>query len=43
MDITSFLLYCFIITATPGPTNVVILSTTQNYGIKKGLHFSYVN
>ncbi len=41
MDITSFLLYCFIITATPGPTNVVILSTTQNYGIKKGLHFSY--
>ncbi|WP_336634638.1 LysE family translocator [Lysinibacillus fusiformis] len=41
MDITSFLLYCFIITATPGPTNVIILSTTQHYGIKKGLHFSY--
>lgn len=41
MNITSFLMYCFIITATPGPTNVVILSTTQNYGIKKGLHFSY--
>jgi len=41
MDITSFLLYCFIITATPGPTNVVFLSTTQNDGIKQGLHFSY--
>jgi len=41
VNITSFLMYCFIITATPGPTNVVILSTTQNYGIKKGLHFSY--
>ncbi|WP_155591151.1 LysE family translocator [Lysinibacillus cavernae] len=41
MNITSFLMYCFIITATPGPTNIVILSTTQNYGIKRGLHFSY--
>lgn len=41
MNITSFLMYCFIITVTPGPTNIVILSTTQNYGMKKGLHFSY--
>ncbi|MGE7111549.1 hypothetical protein [Lysinibacillus sp. NPDC047702] len=40
MNITSFLLYCFIITVTPGPTNIVILSTTQHYGIKRGLHFS---
>lgn len=41
MNITSFLMYCFIITVTPGPTNIVILSTTQNYGMKRGLHFSY--
>ncbi|MGY4795809.1 LysE family translocator [Lysinibacillus fusiformis] len=41
MNITSFLMYCFIITVTPGPTNIVILATTQNYGMKKGLHFSY--
>lgn len=41
MNITSFLMYCFIITVTPGPTNIVILSTTQHFGIKRGLHFSY--
>ncbi len=41
MNITSFLMYCFIITVTPGPTNIIILATTQNYGIKRGLHFSY--
>lgn len=34
-------MYCFIITVTPGPTNIVILSTTQHFGIKRGLHFSY--
>lgn len=41
MNITSFLMYCFIITVTPGPTNIVIISTTQHFGIKRGLHFSY--
>ncbi|MCM3444621.1 LysE family translocator [Metabacillus halosaccharovorans] len=41
MDITSFLLYCFIVTFTPGPTNVVILSTVHNRGTKKALEYTY--
>ncbi|MEC1180586.1 LysE family transporter [Metasolibacillus meyeri] len=41
MNITSFLLYCFIITVTPGPTNIVILSTTNHYGFKRGLKYTY--
>ncbi|MCE5058149.1 hypothetical protein BU005_11110 [Mammaliicoccus sciuri] len=32
MSTLSFLFYCFMITFTPGPTNIVILTTTQNYG-----------
>ncbi len=39
MDITSFLIYCFIVTYTPGPTNVLILSTVQHFGAKKALIF----
>lgn len=35
MDIASFIIYCFIVTFTPGPTNIVILSTVHNYGSKK--------
>jgi len=41
MDITSFIIYCFIITFTPGPTNIVILSTVQNYGSKKAMEYTY--
>ena len=41
MDIISFLLYCIIVTFTPGPTNIVILSTSHNLGVKKALEFSY--
>lgn len=41
MDITSFLLYCFIVTFTPGPTNIVILSTVHNRGTKKALEYTY--
>lgn len=41
MNITSFLIYCFIITFTPGPTNIVILSTAHNLGIKKAMTFTY--
>lgn len=41
MNITSFLIYCVIVTFTPGPTNIVILSTVQGLGIKKALEFSY--
>ncbi|MFJ5770443.1 LysE family translocator [Psychrobacillus sp. NPDC093180] len=41
MNITSFLLYCFIVTFTPGPTNIVILSTVHNYGFKKAMEYTY--
>lgn len=41
MNITSFLLYCIIVTFTPGPTNIVILSTVQGFGIKKAMEYSY--
>ena len=41
MSITSFLIYCVIVTFTPGPTNLVILSTVQGSGIKKAMEYSY--
>ncbi|MFJ7726683.1 LysE family translocator [Neobacillus sp. NPDC097160] len=41
MNITSFLLYCFIVTFTPGPTNIVILSTVNNLGAKKAMEYTY--
>lgn len=41
MNITSFLLYCCIVTFTPGPTNIVILSTVHNLGTKKAMEYSY--
>ncbi|QKE73426.1 LysE family transporter [Arthrobacter citreus] len=41
MNITSFILYCFIVTFTPGPTNIVILSTVHNNGTKKALEYTY--
>jgi threonine/homoserine/homoserine lactone efflux protein len=41
MNITSFLIYCFIVTFTPGPTNIVILSTVHNFGAKKALKYTY--
>lgn len=41
MNITSFLIYCVIVTFTPGPTNIVILSTVQGFGIKKAMEYSY--
>ncbi|GMA97764.1 LysE family transporter [Pelosinus sp. IPA-1] len=41
MDITSFLIYCVIITFTPGPTNIVILSTVQGFGMKKAMEYTY--
>ncbi|MBP1996236.1 LysE family translocator [Paenibacillus eucommiae] len=40
MDITSFLIYCTIATFTPGPTNIVILSTVQNFGAKKAMKYT---
>ncbi|RKP51436.1 LysE family translocator [Cohnella endophytica] len=41
MDLTSFLIYCMIATFTPGPTNIVILSTVNRYGAKKAMKYSY--
>ncbi|MFE4708318.1 LysE family translocator [Peribacillus simplex] len=41
MNITSFLIYCFIVTFTPGPTNIVILSTVHNMGTKKAMEYTY--
>lgn len=41
MNITSFLLYCFVVTFTPGPTNIVILSIVHNHGSKKALKYTY--
>lgn len=41
MNTTSFIIYCFIVTFTPGPTNIVILSTVHNYGPKKAMEYTY--
>lgn len=41
MNITSFLIYCIIVTFTPGPTNIVILSTVHNFGTKKAMEYVY--
>jgi cysteine/O-acetylserine efflux protein len=41
MDITSFIIYCFIVTFTPEPTNIVILSTVHNFGVKKAMEYTY--
>ncbi|MEB4861340.1 LysE family translocator [Priestia megaterium] len=40
----SVLLFCikhFIVTFTPGPTNIVILSTVHNSGTKKAMEYTY--
>jgi threonine/homoserine/homoserine lactone efflux protein len=41
MNLSFFLLYCFIATITPGPNNILILSTVHNYGVQKALKFCY--
>jgi len=41
MDTTSFVLYCAISTFTPGPTNIVILSTVHRFGARKAMSFTY--
>lgn len=41
MEITSFFIYCMIATFTPGPTNIVILSTVHHFGAKKAMKYSY--
>lgn len=41
MNIASFLMYCVIVTFTPGPTNIVILSTVHNLGTRKAMRYVY--
>lgn len=41
MIISTFLIYCFIITFSPGPTHLITLSTVQYYGVKKAINFCY--
>ena len=41
MNITSFFLYCIIVTFTPGPTNIAILSTAHNFGRKNAMEYAY--
>lgn len=41
MSIVSFIIYCFIVTVTPGTTNILILNTVQNYGVKSAMLFAY--
>jgi cysteine/O-acetylserine efflux protein len=41
MNITSFLIYCVIVTFTPGPTNIIILSIVHNFGTKKAMEYTY--
>jgi len=39
MNITSFLIYCVVATFTPGPANIVILSSVQHFGAKKAMEY----
>ncbi|MBT2292812.1 LysE family transporter [Paenibacillus albidus] len=41
MNITTFIIYCVVVTFTPGPSNIVILSSVQHYGAKKAMHYVY--
>ena len=41
MNIASFVIYCVVVTFTPGPTHIVILSTVQGYGTKKAMEYAY--
>lgn len=41
MNLSFFLFYCLLMTITPGPNNIMILSTVHNHGIQKALQFCY--
>jgi threonine/homoserine/homoserine lactone efflux protein len=41
MNYASFFIYCIIVTFTPGPTNIVILCTVNNFGTKKAMEYTY--
>lgn len=35
MNIAAFIIYCIVVTFTPGPTNIVILSSVQRHGTRQ--------
>ncbi|WP_433746212.1 LysE family translocator [Paenibacillus amylolyticus] len=39
MNLASFLIYCIVVTFTPGPSNIIILSSTQKVGARKTMHY----
>ncbi|MGB5793898.1 LysE family translocator [Poseidonibacter sp.] len=41
MNLSFFLVYCLVATITPGPTNILILSTVNNYGVQQAIQFCY--
>lgn len=41
MNILSFLFYTFLVTATPGPTNIDILNTIKRKGTPAGVKYTY--
>ncbi|XOB61211.1 LysE family translocator [Campylobacterota bacterium DY0563] len=41
MNITFFILYCSLIIISPGPTNIMIFSITNNLGVQRALSFCY--
>jgi len=41
MNLTFFIFYCFVATITPGPNNILILSTVNNYGVKQAIQLCY--
>lgn len=41
MNLLPFIMYTFLITMTPGPTNIDILNTIRNKGLKGGIQYTY--
>lgn len=39
MNVAAFLIYCMIVTFTPGPTNIAILSIAHNFRLKKTFRY----
>lgn len=39
MNFSSFFIYCFIVAFSPGPSNIVILASVQQSGIKRTLRY----
>ncbi|MGV2962363.1 LysE family translocator [Paenibacillus sp. AGC30] len=39
MNLASFLIYCIVVTFTPGPSNIVILSSVQHVGARQTMQY----